>query len=348
MGVEDFSARVIAWQRQHGRRDLPWQRDRTPYRVWISEIMLQQTQVATALPYFERFLKYFPTVFALAEAPVDSVLAHWSGLGYYARARNLHRCARQLVARHDGVFPATAHELEALPGIGRSTAAAIAAFCHGERVPILDANVKRVLVRHKAVDGDFTASETVRQLWRLAEQAVQSVSDTQGLIDYTQGLMDLGAMVCTPRRPQCPVCPVAADCCALALEMTESLPVRLSPRPRRETRAMWLLHVTDRADRAFLVPRTDHAIWGGLYCFPEYADRDQARLAAEAIGWTWVRDDPPVTHGLTHMDLVLHRMVYRANTDQSIEADAPGIWIQPDRYSTVGLPAPIRRLLVSA
>src|SRR5947209_6589617 len=208
MPSESFAGRVIAWQREHGRHDLPWQRTRDAYRIWLSEIMLQQTQVATVLPYYERFLERFPTVAKLAAALEDEVMRLWSGLGYYARARNLHAAAQQVVARHGGIFPTDFEALAALPGVGRSTAAAIAAFSSGERRAILDGNVRRVLARHAAIEGDPTSAGVVAALWREAEARLPE----QGIEAYTQGMMDLGAGLCGSRDPACLLCPVAEDC----------------------------------------------------------------------------------------------------------------------------------------
>ncbi|HEX5675504.1 MAG TPA: A/G-specific adenine glycosylase, partial [Azonexus sp.] len=215
-----FAERLIAWQKIAGRHDLPWQQTRDPYRIWLSEIMLQQTQVGTVIPYFQRFLSRFPTVQALAEAPLESVIEHWAGLGYYARARNLHRCAREIVAVHAGKWPNSASQLSALPGIGRSTAAAIAAFAFGQRAAILDGNVKRVLCRQFAIEGFPGQSAVDRELWALAERLLPAAD----IESYTQGLMDLGATVCTRSRPRCEICPVSPDCQARLSGRQSALP----------------------------------------------------------------------------------------------------------------------------
>jgi len=207
-----FAPALITWQRNHGRHGLPWQGNRDPYRVWLSEIMLQQTQVSTVLSYYPRFLERFPHVHALAAAQTDEVMAMWSGLGYYSRARNLHRCAQAVVAEHGGEFPRDALTLETLPGIGASTAAAIAAFCHGERVSILDGNVRRVLSRVLAFAGDQAQPKVQRQMWDLAQALVPERSDASDMAAYTQGLMDLGATVCVRGQPRCPVCPMQGVC----------------------------------------------------------------------------------------------------------------------------------------
>jgi A/G-specific adenine glycosylase len=234
----NFSARIVEWQRTHGRHTLPWQRTRDPYRVWLSEIMLQQTQVATVLGYYDRFLERFADVRALAAADIDDVFALWSGLGYYSRARNLHRCAQAVVESHGGEFPRSSELLATLPGIGRSTAAAIAAFCFGERVAILDGNVKRVLSRVLAFDGDLAVASQERELWAQATRLLPQ----HGIESYTQGLMDLGATLCLARSPSCLLCPVRVDCVAAREGTQESYPVktRKLKRGRREHLWLWL------------------------------------------------------------------------------------------------------------
>ena len=231
-----FARRLLAWWDTHGRKNLPWQRERTPYRVWISEIMLQQTQVGTVVPYFERFMTRFPTVETLARADLDEVLHLWSGLGYYARARNLHRAAGLVVRNHGGVFPDTVEAIRTLPGIGRSTAAAIVAQSHGRRAAILDANVKRVLARRHRVAGAVSSSATLDELWRLAE----SQTPAERVADYTQAIMDLGATVCRRTRPRCPDCPVRADCQGHATGDPERYPEKAPRRKRRLERSRFL------------------------------------------------------------------------------------------------------------
>ncbi|MEO7244122.1 MAG: A/G-specific adenine glycosylase [Rubrivivax sp.] len=341
--------RVIAWQHTHGRHDLPWQGSRDPYRVWLSEVMLQQTQVAIARVYFERFLQRFPTVEALAAAPLDDVLARWSGLGYYARARHLHRCAQVIVDVHGGAFPRDAHTLATLPGIGRLTAAAIAAFCFGERAAILDGNVKRVLTRALGFGADLAEAAHERRLWAQAE-ALLPLRDIEA---YTQGLMDLGATVCLRRRPRCEVCPLAGDCVARAAGRPEHYPVktRRLTRGRRANALLWL----QRADGAvWLVQRPTPGVWAGLWTLPERATLEDWRLLAA----TWPGHGevlPTIEHGLTHFDWRLEPLRWRLPTRTSgraliaIEAALPpGRWVARDDALALGLPAPIRRLLAPA
>ncbi len=257
-----FAGRVIAWQRSHGRHDLPWQASRDPYRIWLSEVMLQQTQVATVIPYYQRFLAAFPDVASLAAAPAEQVLALWSGLGYYRRARHLHRAALEVMVRFGGTMPTDPELLVSLPGIGRSTAAAIAVFSVGARAAILDGNVKRVFLRHGAIDGDPASGAVLERLWALAQARLPAT----GLPAYTQGLMDLGATVCTRSRPACDRCPLAADCQALASGQPTAWPQPRKPRavPRRDLPLLLIL----RGDAVLLQRRPEQGIWGGLWCPP--------------------------------------------------------------------------------
>ena len=334
-----FAARVVHWQRAHGRHGLPWQATKDPYRVWLSEVMLQQTQVSTVLDYYARFLQRFPAVADLAAAPLDDVLALWSGLGYYSRARNLHRCAQTVVAEHGGAFPGTAAALATLPGIGRSTAAAIAAFCFGERVAILDGNVKRVLSRALGFDGDLAKAGPQAQLWA----AAQDLLPPRDVDVYTQGLMDLGATLCTVRRPACERCPVAADCVARAGGEPERFPIksRRLVRSHREHALLWLR----RGERLLLVQRPPTGVWAGLWTLPEYAST--GHLEAAVQGWPGQGDWlPTVQHALTHFDWTLHPMRWTWPARTAVPADLPaGRWCTQPEALALGLPAPIRRLL---
>ncbi|HEX6242163.1 MAG TPA: A/G-specific adenine glycosylase, partial [Polyangiales bacterium] len=245
-----FAGRVIRWQQSHGRNALPWQNTRDPYRVWLSEIMLQQTQVAAVLGYYDRFLARFPDVQSLAAAALDDVLALWSGLGYYSRARNLHRCAQEVVERFGGEFPPNAEQLATLPGIGPSTAAAIASFCFGERAAILDGNVKRVLGRVLAYGEDLSVGANERALWGYARELLPTRELHESMPRYTQGLMDLGATVCLPRNPSCLLCPVQEQCAAAREGQPENYP-RKTRKLKRSAESLWLLHA--QAD--------DGAVW---------------------------------------------------------------------------------------
>ena len=343
----DFAAGVIAWQRRHGRHTLPWQNTRDPYRVWLSEIMLQQTQVGTVLGYYERFLARFPDVVTLAGASLDDVFALWSGLGYYSRARNLHRCAQVVVDDHGGHFPLSSAALARLPGIGRSTAAAIAAFCFGERVAILDGNVKRVLTRVLAFEGDLADAGPQRELWALATGLLPE----RNIERYTQGLMDLGATVCLSRAPRCLLCPAAALCVAARTGMQERYPVKTKrlKRGRREHVWLWLA----RADRVWLVQRPARGVWAGLWSFPEFDSMDAYESAS--AGWPGRAESlSTFTHTLTHLDWTLHPRRWtlpvrtgKARVDDITRLWPSGRWFALDEALVLGVPAPLRRLLSS-
>lgn len=342
-----IAVRVTAWQATHGRHALPWQNTRDPYRVWLSEIMLQQTQVATVLDYFPRFLARLPTVQALAAAPADEVLGLWSGLGYYSRARNLHRCAHQVVERFGGEFPRSAALLETLPGIGRSTAAAIASFCFGERVAILDANVKRVLTRVLGFSADLARPAHERLLWdqatALLPQGSQAVLDVD-MPRYTQGLMDLGATLCIPRKPLCLLCPLQQDCVAHAEGREEAYPVRTRTL-KRSSESWWLLLARDGAGRVWLERRPDTGIWAGLHCLPVFAHRDGADTVLREAGAGEPHALPVFLHVLTHKDLHLHPVEAVVPPDR--EPQSPGRWATREEWTALGLPAPVRKLLDS-
>ncbi len=332
-----FAPQVVNWQRTHGRRELPWQATRDPYRVWLSEIMLQQTQVATVLTYYARFLDRFPDVGALAAASQDEVLGLWSGLGYYSRARNLHRCAQQVVTVHGGAFPRSAEQLQSLPGIGRSTAAAIAAFCFDERVAILDGNVKRVVARVRGFADDLAVVRHERALWDLA-QAMVPVAPAD-MPAYTQGLMDLGATVCLPRAPLCGACPVQSLCTAKSAGEPTRYPVR-TRKLKRSAQSLWLL-LARRADGAvWLDKRPQQGVWAGLYCLPVF--ESDAALRAVVPAQASSVDGVPFVHVLTHKDLHLHPVAVDLGTQSPTGG---GAWFGADQWPALGLPAPVRKLL---
>ncbi|RZL94458.1 MAG: A/G-specific adenine glycosylase [Variovorax sp.] len=340
-----FAQSVVLWQRTHGRSELPWQNTRDPYRVWLSEVMLQQTQVSTVLGYFDRFVARFPDVGALAAASEDEVFGLWSGLGYYSRARNMHRCAQEVVARFGGMFPRRAQDLVTLPGIGRSTAAAIAAFCFGERVAILDGNVKRVLTRVLGFDADLSVAVNERTLWDAATQLLPPASQPEAIGRYTQGLMDLGATVCLPRKPACMLCPVNGICAARLEGTPEKYPVK-TRKLKRSAQSLWLLQARDPAGRVWLEKRPARGIWAGLYCLPVF-DSDAALIEAlpERLRGS-ARDGSPFLHVLTHKDLHLHPVLVDGDAAAAMPGD--GQWLAPDAWQGLGLPAPVRKLLSSA
>ena len=341
-----FADAVVHWQATHGRNTLPWQNTRDPYRVWLSEIMLQQTQVFTVLDYYPRFLARFPDVAALAASDADDVLALWSGLGYYSRARNLHACARQVVALHQGAFPRSAQMLQTLPGIGRSTAAAIAAFCYGERAAILDANVKRVLSRVLGFDADLAVLAHERDLWAQATELLPRTALPTAMPRYTQGLMDLGATVCLARKPRCMVCPLDTVCVARRDGDPERYPVR-TRKLKRTSESWWLLLAVDEDQRVWLERRPARGIWAGLYCLPVSANRTDLLEQLPGDAARTVHDLPVFLHVLTHKDLHLHpvRRDGMAPADMALKEGAAGGWYTADQWQALGLPAPVRKLL---
>ena len=327
---------LITWQACAGRHDLPWQQTRDPYRVWLSEIMLQQTQVSTVIPYYARFLASFPDVAALASAPMDDVLAHWAGLGYYARARNLHRCAQQIVAVHGGKFPKTALELAELPGIGRSTAAAIAAFCFGERAAILDGNVKRVLCRVFGIEGFPGATAVDRKLWQLAERLLPEA----GIEAYTQGLMDLGATLCTRGMPNCPACPFAENCEARRSGRQRELP---QPRPRASLpeRSASFIFISD-GQHLLLERRPPSGLWGGLLVPPE--GEIHTVLTRHAVMPLAIQELEPLKHSFTHFRLTLQPVLCRVEAWHPL-AEPGREWLPIRQAADAGVPTPIRKLI---
>lgn len=340
-----FAGRVVRWQREHGRNSLPWQNTRDPYRVWLSEIMLQQTQVATVLDYYASFLARFPHVKTLAAAPLDEVLGLWSGLGYYSRARNLHRCAQEVVALHGGEFPRSAQLLQTLPGIGRSTAAAIASFCFGERAAILDGNVRRVLTRVLGFDGDLASAGNERSLWAQAEALLPEHAVQEAMPRYTQGLMDLGAGICLTRKPSCLLCPVRELCAARREGAPEKYPVR-TRKLKRSAQSLWLLQARASDGSVWLEKRPAKGIWAGLYCLPAFESRNALEEAVPADARPGLLDEPPFLHVLTHKDLHLHAVC--GELDKAVLRKAEGGWFAGDEWAKLGLPAPVRKLLEAA
>jgi A/G-specific adenine glycosylase len=335
---------LLEWFDHSGRHDLPWQREPTPYRVWVSEIMLQQTQVATAIPYFEVFTARFPDLASLAAAELDEVLHLWSGLGYYARARNLHRAARRIVAEHAGEFPGEFERVVALPGIGRSTAGAILALSRGERHAILDGNVKRVLTRCFAIDAQEIGPGALEQrLWALAE----ACTPTERAGDYGQAIMDLGATVCTRSRPACLLCPLQSQCRALATGRQDELP-RPRRRAERGRREHWLVLARRAGGELLLEKRPPTGIWGGLWSLPEFPTR------AHAVQWchehlsaaSTPREEPPLAHAFSHFDCEYRPLAVRCRGLAARARDEERWrWYDPEEPARVGLPKPIAALI---
>jgi len=340
--MSSFASKLIAWQKRHGRHDLPWQNTRNAYRIWLSEIMLQQTQVATVIPYYRRFLRLFPNLKSLAAARLDDVLAVWSGLGYYSRARNMHRAAQEIATRHKGRFPRDYETVLALPGIGRSTAAAICVFAFGARLAILDGNVKRLFARRFGIGGHAGDAKTAARLWRTAEQQLPQ----RDVESYTQGLMDLGATVCTRGKPRCDTCPVAAECVALRLGSVSRLPAPRSRKalPQRRTQMLVLLH----AGQVLLEKRAPSGIWGGMWSLPEVAPgANVPALCAQRYGAEVATRKalPTIAHGFTHfkLDIESQRLgVVRV----APHAAAPGVlWLPLEEALGAAIPAPVRSIL---
>lgn len=345
MSEPSFAGRLLEWFDRHGRHDLPWQHPRTPYRVWVSEVMLQQTQVQTVIGYFERFVARFPDLPALAAAPEDDVLALWSGLGYYSRARHLHRAAQACVSHHGGALPEDIDALSALPGIGRSTAAAILAQAHGQRHAILDGNVKRVLARLLGETEWPGKSAVERRLWADAEARLPRAR----LADYTQAVMDFGATLCTARKPRCGDCPMRDDCKAHASDAVGRIPAR-KPAKSTPTRAVRLLVFRDPEGRILLERRSGKGVWQGLWSLPEANDDEAAKALRDQIGADEGIALPAFMHAFSHYRLqatpVLHHL-REPRPAEPITAERDRRWLSPSDYDAVGLPRPIRTLLES-
>ena len=336
--MSDFASSLIHWQKCHGRHDLPWQQTRDPYAVWLSEIMLQQTQVSNVIPYYQRFMARFPDIATLAAAPQDEVLAHWSGLGYYARGRNLHRAAQLVMAHHGGVFPDDPAAVMALPGIGRSTAAAILAFAFGQRRAILDGNVKRVLARCFGIDGYPGVKAVENALWQKAEALLPDAD----IEIYTQALMDLGATLCT-RKPDCAACPFSAGCVARNEKRVAELPAPRprKPLPQKET-AMLILR---RLGEVYLEKRPPSGIWGGMWSFPETDVADQAGPARLGVDGKAGTPLPEMQHSFTHFRLRIVPRLFEVTTILPGAREPGGLWLSPLDALGAAVPKPVREIL---
>lgn len=343
MSTFDFAGQLLAWHAKHGRHDLPWQHPRTPYRVWLSEIMLQQTQVQTVIPYFENFLRRFPDLDTLAAAPLEAVMNAWAGLGYYSRARNLHNAAQHCRAHHRGLLPDDFNALLALPGIGRSTAGAILSQAHGARHAIVDGNVKRVLTRCFAIAGDANSTAVNKQLWKLAE----SLLPTAQMADYSQAIMDLGATLCTSRNPKCRQCPMSRQCLALAKDTVLHYPGRKPAKivPEREVHVLLL---RTASGEILLEQRPSSGIWGGLYSLPEAENAEQAVVRAGHLitGKKQPLALPAFKHSFSHFRLNIQPLLWDGCAAKTQIGDTIGThWAGPDARAMLGLPAPIQKLL---
>lgn len=336
-----FSSQVLCWFQQHGRKHLPWQQAVTPYRVWVSEIMLQQTQVTTVIPYFERFMAAYPEVESLAAAPQDNVLSLWTGLGYYARARNLHKTAQLITTQYNGKFPKKVHDLEKLPGIGRSTAGAIRSLGHGHYAPILDGNVKRVLARHFAIPGWPGKADVQRQLWQLSEQ--HTPDDQAG--PYNQAMMDIGALICTRTKPTCELCPVNATCAARKHNAIADYPGKkpAKAKPVKRTTMLLLRH----KGQVLLEQRPQSGIWGGLWCFPQVEQPDDiaALLQTHQLSEQSRQELAPFRHTFSHFHLECSPLVIDVlPASEPLNSDAHR-WVEPGSDKGLGFAAPTVKLM---
>ncbi|MFK7865562.1 MAG: A/G-specific adenine glycosylase [Pseudohongiellaceae bacterium] len=340
--MSHFSASVLEWFDQHGRKNLPWQSNRTPYRVWLSEIMLQQTQVATVIPYFEKFNERFPTVKDLAAAELDQVLHLWTGLGYYARGRNLHKAAIMVSEEFDGEFPQSVAELETLPGIGRSTAGAIAALAMNITAPILDGNVKRVLTRHEAIHGWPEQTKVKNQLWEVAE----SYLPNQRIADYTQAMMDLGATLCVRSSPACGECPVKDSCLGLKKNLLAEIPGK-KPKKALPVKSITLMVLITDANKVLLEKRPATGIWGGLFSLPEKLN-EETQLLFDAANYdpNSIETLEPFRHTFSHYHLDISLIKFKATEKSSRIAESDRWhWYHPNGKDEVGLAAPIKKFL---
>lgn len=341
LAAQQFSFQVLDWYDKYGRKTLPWQQEKTPYKVWLSEVMLQQTQVATVIPYFERFMVRFPQIAMLADAPLDEVLHLWTGLGYYARARNLHKAAQVVRDQFNGQFPTTFNEVHALPGVGRSTAGAILSLSLGQHYPILDGNVKRVLARCYAVEGWPGKKEVENRLWSLSE----AVTPAAGVAQFNQAMMDLGAMVCTRSKPKCALCPLQQGCLAYASARQADYPGK-KPRQTLPERTGYFL-IMQNQQQVYLQQRPPVGLWGGLYCFTQFKDEEELRdwLAQRQIPADNLTQLTAFRHTFSHFHLDIVPMWLPVSSLGICMDEGTGLWYNLDHPPAVGLAAPVERLL---
>lgn len=340
----EFSKKILCWYDKYGRHDLPWQKSQTPYRVWVSEIMLQQTQVSTVIPYYKKFIARFPTITSLAKATTDEVLHYWSGLGYYARGRNLHRAAKCIQSEYKGRFPTTLFELEKLPGIGRSTAGAILSLSGKGWAPILDGNVKRVLTRCFAIFGWPGKTRVLNELWGLAEKYTPHTRCG----DYNQAMMDIGALICTRTQPKCTECPLRHDCLAYQKNTVEIFPGKKTSHKKPEKHTVMLI-LKNTSSAVLLLKKPDHGIWGGLWSFPECADKKSAielcetRFHCQAITQYIL---PKIKHVFSHFTLHIEPLIVAVTLKQEVIMDSSSqVWYNLEQMPPGGLPAPIEKLI---
>lgn len=342
--LSTFVQRVVDWQLQAGRQHLPWQHTTDPYRIWLSEIMLQQTQVATVLGYYERFLERFPSVLELAAASQDEVMPYWAGLGYYARARNLYKCAQVIQNQFEGRFPDNAETLATLPGIGPSTAAAIAAFAYGERAPIMDGNVKRVFCRYFGIYGQTHLRATEKELWSRAHDVLKQAPTQINMAAYTQGQMDLGAQVCTRGQPSCTICPLQIGCYALSHQKQQELPTPKAKKtaPQRQVDIL----IWQSGEQLLVEQRPSHGIWGGLQSFPEFEHSDAlvSFLQSQGLSLQHTQKMATFSHVFSHFTLHITPWLIR-NSNHLFEPQSPFVWLELAKLHDAAFPAPLRKLV---
>lgn len=340
MQAKQFSQSVLDWYQRYGRKTLPWQIEKTPYHVWLSEVMLQQTQVSTVIPYFQRFISRFPDINALASAPLDEVLHLWTGLGYYARARNLHKAAKEIADRFQGQFPTEFEQVLALPGVGRSTAGAILSLSQRQHYPILDGNVKRVLARCYAVEGWPGKKEVENQLWQLSEQ----VTPAQGVEQFNQAMMDIGAIVCTRSRPKCDLCPLKSGCMAYSTQRWADYPGK-KPKKTIPEKSTWFL-LMQQDGKIWLEQRPTVGIWGGLFCFPQFDSQSQLQSWLDQRNITGDLEQlTAFRHTFSHFHLDIVPMLLTTDRMDTCMDEGKGLWYNIDQPPSVGLAAPVDKLL---
>lgn len=341
----EFAAKLLAWFDQYGRHDLPWQKNPTPYRVWISEIMLQQTQVTTVIPYYQRFMQRFPSLKSLATAELDDVLSHWSGLGYYARARNIHKSAQIIRDQFSGRFPTTLEDITQLPGIGQSTAGAILSFAMQQTATILDGNVKRVLCRFYAINSWPGKTDTLKQLWQLAEK----LTPKRRCNDYNQAIMDLGATLCTRSKPKCALCPFTADCQAHQLQRETDFPIKKPTKKKRRLEKSIMLIIEDTGGKLLLTKRPPIGIWGGLWCFPMLDNDEHLKPWLQQACFKLIKKEKlaPLTHQFSHFQLDIQPILIKVKQTTNRVMETSQVWYTLNSKLPGGIPKPVTTLLKS-
>ena len=339
-----FSTKLIRWHKTDGRKDLPWQQKKNPYKVWVSEIMLQQTQVSTVIPFYISFLKRFPNVKALAKSSEEDVMSFWSGLGYYSRARNLHKTSKLLVDKFNGKLPGSASALISLPGIGKSTAGAILSLGYDKRAPILDANVKRVLSRHEQIEGDLSRSSNIKKLWSISER----LTPLDQCAIYNQAIMDLGALICKRSNPKCKKCPVKKDCLSFKKNLTKDIPKKVDKKSKPSKNVYWLIAI-DKDENILLKKRNKEGVWAGLWSFPESSSEEKLRNEYQTLfkrKQKKLKSLPEINHSFSHFNLRAKPLLLNAeNCMQHNSNSRKYKWIKKTRLKSLGVPSPVKRFL---